>query len=547
MHYLLHILLFFTLICSAHGQTAFDYTISKPYPVIDAGQKLYFSNTAEEKALGIKIDGKDVYLQTFDARAMKEVKRNKYSDWPKDFVFENATWFQGKLYFFYSVLDRGKEAAKKMYAREIDFDNSKFIDTGKLLFSIQGKQADISKPIFGQVSVETAGPFSFHLSKDKSKLLIQYRKAPEVKSDKSNFDVIGMYVFGEDLNLIAGNDIKMPYTEKKMDNVDYTIDSEGNPYLLAKVYKDGSTKDSKGKGDKRKANYFMELFKVDVKNKSIKTTKIEVGDNFIKDSWIYEGDENTIYCAGFYNKMIGGQSLGGTNLDDDADGLFLFYLDKDGRIVGKNFYEIPLEVLNQYTKAGGKPAKEKKEKDDKAEFDYLELVELAVQEDGSILIIGEQRYLEVSTSQRGVSYYTLHSNDMLVSKISPDGLLLWMKKLPKRQAGSMNSKSLGFRRLSYGGAHYLFFVDNDKNLKLGLNERPARHIEGLGGFLTAYIIDDQTGAVQKKMVLNPAKLKNGMEVFQLGLNRIAKVSESACFIEFYKKGKEDVFLKIDLK
>lgn len=542
MRYLLHILLFITLSLSAIGQNTFDYTISKPYPVVDAGEKLYFSNTAEEKVLSIKIDGKDVFLQTFDAKAMKEVKRNEYNDLPKDFVFEHATWFQDKLYFFYSLLEREKEPTKKMYAREIDFDNSKFMDKGKLLFSIEGKEKDISKPLFGQVSVETAGAFSFHLSKDKSKLLIQYRKAPKVKSDKSNYDVIGMYVFGTDLNLIAGNDIKMPYTEKKMDNVDYTIDSEGNPYLLAKVYKDDSTKDTKGKGENRKANYFMELFKVDVGNKSIKTTKIEVKDNFIKDSWIYEGDENAIYCAGFYNKMTGG-----FNRSDNADGLFLIRLNKDGGMADKNFYEIPLEVLNQYTKAGGKPVKEKKEKDDKAEFDYLELVELVIQKDGSILIIGEQRYLEVSTSQRGVSYYTLHRNDMLISKINPDGQLAWMKKLPKRQAGNINSKSLGFKRLSCEGIHYLFFVDNDKNLKLGLNERPARHIEGLGGFLTAYIINDQTGEVSKKMVLNPAKLKNGMEVFQLGLNRIVKISDASCFIEFYKKGKEDVFLKLNLK
>lgn len=542
MNYLFRILSFLLLPFFANPQTAFDYTISKPYPVVDAGEKLYFSNTAQEKALSIKIDGKEVFLQTFDAKAMKEVKRNKYNDLPKDFVFEHATWFQDKLYFFYSLLEREKEPTKKMYAREIDFDNSKFMDKGKLLFSIEGKETDISKPLFGQVSVETAGAFSFHLSKDKSKLLIQYRKAPKVRSDKSNYDVIGMYVFGTDLNLIAGNDIKMPYTEKKMDNVDYTVDSEGNPYLLAKVYKDDSTKDTKGKGENRKANYFMELFKVDVGNKSIKTTKIEVKDNFIKDSWIYEGDENTIYCAGFYNKMTGGFNRG-----DNADGLFLIRLNKDGGMADKNFYEIPLEVLNQYTKAGGKPVKEKKEKDDKAEFDYLELVELVIQKDGSILIIGEQSYLEVSTSQRGVSYYTLHRNDMLISKINPDGQLAWMKKLPKRQAGNINSKSLGFRRLSYDGVHYLFFVDNDKNLKLGLNERPARHIEGLGGFLTAYIINDQTGEVNKKMVLNPAKLKNGMEVYQLGLNRFVKTSDSSCFIEFYKKSKEDVFLKLNLK
>ena len=54
-------------------------------------------------------------------------------------------------------------------------------------------------------------------------------------------------------------------------------------------------------------------------------------------------------------------------------------------------------------------------------------------------------------------------------------------------------------------------------------------------------------AGQKLYFSNPAKLKNGMEVYQLGLNRIVKISDSSFFIEFYKKGKEDVFLKINLK
>ncbi len=40
--------------------------------------------------------------------------------------------------------------------------------------------------------------------------------------------------------------------------------------------------------------------------------------------------------------MIGGQIIGGNTKEDNADGVFLFRLDKEGGIIDKNFYEIPL-------------------------------------------------------------------------------------------------------------------------------------------------------------------------------------------------------------
>ena len=59
--------------------------------------------------------------------------------------------------------------------------------------------------------------FSFLLSKDRSKLLVQYRKKPEKRNDAISKDQIGMYVFDEDINEISGNELEMPYTEQMME------------------------------------------------------------------------------------------------------------------------------------------------------------------------------------------------------------------------------------------------------------------------------------------------------------------------------------------
>lgn len=539
--------LFLLMLCLpllAGAQKKFDYTISKPFKVIDARNKYYFSDIAKEKALSIKIDGKDIYMQSFDAKTMKELKRKEYDDFPKGFVIEQISWFEEHLYCFFSLWDRdaGKE---QLFYREIDFDNCSFKGKEKRMLTVDGKLSGAPAAYLGMWSLGTVDKFAFLFSRDSSRMLVQYRRDPEIKRDKLSHDIIGMFIFDKELNPIAGNDIKMPYTEKKMDNVDYCVDAAGTPYMLAKVYDDNTTKDTKGKGDEKTANYHMELFKVDVKAKTVSTAKIEVDNQFIKDIWIYEGAGNAMLCAGFYNKKVSGWRWSSSISEGDADGLFLFKLDKDGAILDKKFYEIPTEIINQYTKAGGK--KEKEKKNNKAELAHLNLREMLIGSDNSIVLIGEQYFVETTTDYRGNTTYSYHYNDILIAKIDPDGSLGWMRKLPKRQTGGAARGGMGFKRLTIGGNHYLVFLDNVKNLKLDLNERPATHADGMGGYLTAYSINDQTGIVNKVSIFDTREVAGGMEVFQFRTNRVLQISETEFLSEFYKKDKEDVMIKIKVK
>lgn len=45
---------------------------------------------------------------------------------------------------------------------------------------------------------------------------------------KKSYYVIGLVAFGENLTQISNREIKMPYTERRMDNLDYQLDNEGN-------------------------------------------------------------------------------------------------------------------------------------------------------------------------------------------------------------------------------------------------------------------------------------------------------------------------------
>ncbi len=72
---------------------------------------------------------------------------------------------------------------------------------------------------------------------------MSYRLAPAEKRDKKSLDRIGIHVYDRSMNKLWGNEFTMPYNESVMDNADFSIDADGNAYLLAKVYDSDSRKE----------------------------------------------------------------------------------------------------------------------------------------------------------------------------------------------------------------------------------------------------------------------------------------------------------------
>jgi hypothetical protein len=263
----------------------------------------------------------------------------------------------------------------------------------------------------------------------------------------------------------------------------------------------------------------------------------------IASIWLYEGVDKSILCAGFYNKE--------ENSSKNADGAFLFKMDEDGLITDKNFYEIPVEILNQYEKKITQKKNNKKDKKDKAEFGSLVMRKLIVQPDNSILLVGEQYFVvqHTYTDSNGNTQtrYSYHYYDLLITKIDPNGELAWMRKLPKRQVGSAGRGGMGAKHMYIDGNHYFVYLDNVKNMELTLDKRPAVHSDRRGGFLTAYRLNNETGNVEKVSIFNTLEIKEKYKLYQFQTKRMLAVSENEFVIEFYKKQKEDVLVKIKIK
>lgn len=520
----------------------YSYTVSEPYKVFDADEKLYFAKDGE--LMTVKIDKRDVLIQKFrnDSEKPAFTGEKLYEDFPKNVQYEDVLEFNDKFYFFYSSWDGGDVEKEQLFAREINFKTGEFVGEGKLLFKVNGKitgspLGSISLGFFTPaISIGVQDKFGFLISHDRKQMLIQYRKKPEVKSDVKSYDVIGMNAFEGDLKMVYSNEVKMPYTERRMDNLDYSIDKEGNAYILAKVYHDDSNDDKKSRRDKE-ANYHIELLRIKAGSKEIVKTKIEIKDKFINEIWLFESPENYMVCAGFYNK---GKKA------DNADGIMVFKVKKEGDVYDKFIHEIPVEVLNDYVKEKTKKKNIKKDgEEDGVEFKNLVLRDLLVGDDGSIVLTGEQYFSELRSMGRS-SYWVYHYNDILITKIDNKGGLAWMKKLPKRQAGTKGQGGMSFKHIAANDSHYVLFLDNVKNYELPLDKIPALHTDGKGGYFTSYKISDIDGSATNSSVFNVRDVED-MTIYQFGIGRIVQSSEDEFIVEVYKKKKEDVMIKIKIK
>ncbi len=540
----------FLLICFVPfwvlAQGKLSYEVSKPYKVID-GAKFYIALPNSPKTLSLKRYRKTVYIQIFDSRTMKEVVRNQFDDFPKGYALENVKKIGSKLYCFFSVWDK-TNLREQLFAREIDFETAKFIGKEKKILSVSGKAS--AAFLFEMKNSGTGYKFNFLQSFDNQKLLVQYRKNPKNKRDATNYDVIGMYIFDENLEQEAGNEITMPYTEKKMNVLDYHINSEGTPFILAQIYKDNTTKETRKIRKKEIANYKIELFKVDITNQKMRSFPVSFEDYLIKDIWLYDDPNNDMLIAGFYRDKLEGEATK-RNKKNSSDGLFVTKVTNDGEISNSHFYKISTKVLNAYSGYSSSTTNtKKKKKKAKNEFSSLKIRDIKIKKDGNIFITAEQYYVTHHTDSRGNTHYIYHYDDILISKINPDGKMAWIKKLPKKQRSGtgQSTAGLGFKHLFIKDYQYFVFLDNVKNIDLPLYENPALHIDRAGGYLTAYKVEEETGKVTKVSIFDTKKIKTGQKVYQFSPERILPLVDSEEFIiEFYKKKKEDIMIKVKLE
>ena len=529
--------LFLFFSCQIFSQD-FNYEVSKPYRVIDASTKDYFYHDGE--IMAVKFDKKRTYIQKWDAGSMEELSRNEYKDFPSGFVLESIQEINKKYYLFYSVWNKSKKT-EQLFARTIDFENGEFAGKGKLVFRVKGKVTHGGSGAFGWAMERKGYSDKFLIDKsfDETKVLIRYRRKPEKKNDDINYDVIGFNVYSDDLEELSRKEIKMPYTEAKMNNLDYSIDSKGNVYVLAMIYKDDTQKLKTKSGS---INYRFEILRIDVDSKEINKTKVKSSSqlSFYNLSLFNQANDQMV-CAGFFSKSKNSYK---------ADGIMIFKVDENGTFAEPRTYDIPKEILDRHlSKKTKKKNKKKNKEEENSGYRGLRIRKIVVDEDGSMTILAEQFYILSHTSfsdGKSRTTYSYHYNYILATKIDENGALAWINDLPKIQTGRSGRGGMSFEYFYNNENHYCMFLDNINNLGRKIGDPHEGHRDGAGGFFTSYKINHQSGDVEKVSLFDTRDVR-GIDVFQFQVDRIVQISPTEFVVEVYKKKKEDILIKVGVK
>ena len=431
------------------------FRVGEPYKVIDANKKHYFSDPANNLMLAIKDRNNKIILQRFDLTTLKEVKRSDRIILPNLTYIYDIVRIHGRIYILQADYSTGKRHLK-LFAHQIDPFKCTLV--GERIPVLDGKN-------ISQIIIQQRG-------KDGDILLLGFR-ADKMGNNEQRFAYCK--VLGKDLTTVGAYELQFPHKKRQVDIIDYHLDQQSVPYVLTKVrLSNNSRRNIIGRGEHAMINYQLEILKFNLTDGSHTIIPIKLDDQQIESSWLYAGVDGQVICTGFYSKR--------ESKTKEPDGIFVFKVDPDAKLLEHRHYEFPIEILTQYKNAGQQSRIARADRKGQAEMNNLKLKKILVQEDNSLIIIGEVDFVLTSTntSTNGSTYTrtTYHYYDMLVTKINPDGSLAWMRKLPKRQIGSRGRGSMSFQHVKLKNQHYFLYLDHLRNKIVNVYELPSIYADG---------------------------------------------------------------------
>lgn len=391
---------------------------------------------------------------------------------------EKVVYFGGKAIWVSSSVD----SQERIYIQSLNEENGSF----------EGDETEINatSDVVGGVHFQSFGPFGFSLSNlnrysfsvspDSSKLLVHYRKKPAKKSDKLNKAVHGFVVVDENFNVLWRKEQEMPRTEFMLKFLGAEVNNEGNVYFLAKVY---SNEVRKYKKDDI-PNYSLSVYELTKDSKKAKEKSLKMTDGFMVASSFFVASTGEVVVCGTYSKKF--KSPG-------ACGIFYNILDMSEKKSGNvTFVDFSSDIDANYE--GPKHYKKIKKWEKKygtGFIPYLTFRDIFYNsKTKSMVMVMESYHIVVRTSNNGRTRTYYYYDDVYALLVDTEKQQIEQShKIPKYQFGVDRNFDLGMSSFMDGNVLHVFFIDNKKNLEITPDMVPARHVTGLGGFLTGATVD----------------------------------------------------------
>ncbi len=456
------------------------------------------------------------YLEKFDMN-MNQVASEEIilEGADKKRKFEDIVYFNDEMYLMTSYNDKGN-----------DFCYLYFQKINKNTLKAEKKLLQLAEIDYNEFRSSDFGSFYYEISADSSKLFLHYI-LPSKKKMKQKF---GLKVLDKDMSILWEKNITVPYLDELFWTQSYRVDNDGNVYILAKVYKDKARDKRKGK-----PNYKYQLITLKNNGEDYKEYPIELPGKFITDLQIAINGNQDVVCGGFYSK-IGTFSVDGT--------CFLNIDGQTGDVRTKSTKEFDLEFLTKdLTDYQKKRAKRKTKRGKDLELWEYDLNSLVVRDDGGVLMVGEQFWIDINTytDANGHTHttYVYNYNDIFVVNVSPEGKIDWAQKIPKRQ--STTGGVLGYFSYSYAIVeNQLCFLYNDHEYNIDY--------EGDGDIKTLSNINNSFTMLARinndgNLTIEPL-FKNERKARAYVMPKLCQQVSKDEVIVFAKRGKIEKFAKI---
>ena len=350
MKYLLLIVVSLLTTLSYAQSKKFTFKLGSEYELPRKSEDLSFFGNDKDGIVNLSLKKDELNILRFDPKTLNQTteKTIELPELTKNFNSETVVDFGTGYYWLHSDWDKSAET-EFLYYDKIDVVTGKIITSNKKL--IETTRMAGTPVTTGFYQYKLANKYQFNYDADGKKLLVSYRLAPEEKNDKKNYDKMGVYVFDETMTKLWGGEFVMPYTEQIMDNIDFSVDSKGNAFMLAKVY--DSEKRKEIDKETGKAGYHYEVLKFSKDNKKIINTTITIDDFFIKEASLIENTAHDMVIACTYSKKA---------KSNGTDGVFLALMDQAGKIskYKNGYYEFPLTELEKFESVRSKRKMERK-------------------------------------------------------------------------------------------------------------------------------------------------------------------------------------------
>lgn len=419
----------------------------------------------------------------------------------KYIVLDDILEVDGSTYLLFSDYDKAANS-EKLLAQEVDVAKGTFKGKPQQLLATKNTKVTGTSIPAGYSMIVTE-KFKIVLPDTGDRFLIYYRKKPEIKSDKKNFDKLVYNVFDMDMKLVWSKEVTMPYVEADMKIREHAIIND-EVFIFAET-KSGQTFE---KGKKTPAFDQLSVFKVTKNGKKIEEKELTIDkSSYIKEFVVGKGFGNSMLISGYYKPTKKTFMYSGyyTAVFNPAT----MELDKVRK------YEFKQDLIASFESARTKRRLEKFiEKGKEIGIPYMVMRDVLKRPDGGWYMIGEQHHVTLTIDQSGKTtkyIWRFYYQDVIVSSISPEGEEEWITKLPKNQlsvystyapsygiipaigAGAdmyrpseytvTSNYGSGTSSFVYGDNLYVFYMDNVKNKNLKESDSQAEFVSFKGAYL----------------------------------------------------------------